>query len=256
MKNKFLIGLICLVSVLSGCQKVEESASPSSSRIRETSSSDSSQVAVPSSETRSVPEPERFEPNDLLKSVKEGALSQVEKIVGDTDYEIDEVDQDGNTPLNVAVHQNQIEIAKRLIDRGADINRQNAISDSPYLYAGAEGRTEILAYMLAKGEPDLTKVNRFGGNALIPAAEKGHLDNVKVLLEDGRVVVDFQNDYGYTALIETVALNDGSQLYQTIAKVLLDHGANKLVKDKSGKSAVDYATNYGYQGMTDLLQNY
>lgn len=72
----------------------------------------------------------------------------------------------------IAVHNNQIELAKKLIDAGANVNIQDKIADSPYLYAGAEGRTEILAYMLSHSEPDQSIVNRFGGNALIPAAEK------------------------------------------------------------------------------------
>lgn len=260
MKNKRWISLLFLASVLLyGCQRQETVSSDSTVIGEERMSaegSESNQINHSSSETLPAPMSETFSPNDLLKSVKEGDLNQVEKILTDKGYNIEEIDQEGNTPLNVAVHNNQVEIAKLLIDCGADINQQNTISDSPYLYAGAEGRTEILAYMLSKGDPDLSKVNRFGGNALIPAAEKGHLDTVRLLLEDGRVEVDFQNNYGYTALIETVALNDGSQLYQDIAKALLDRGASKTLKDNSGKSAVDYAANYGYLGMTQLLQNY
>ncbi|MBP1043772.1 ankyrin repeat domain-containing protein [Vagococcus sp. BWB3-3] len=256
MKHKWFISLIILGGLLYGCKGEElakmEMSTTNEEEIVSSESSESIQEVI---STERLPV-EHFEPDSLLNYVKEGNLSQVANILTDSQYMIDEVDQEGNTPLNVAVHENQVEIAKKLIDRGADINRQNAISDSPYLYAGAEGRTEILAYMLAKAEPDLTKVNRFGGNALIPAAEKGHLDNVALLLKDGRVTVDFQNDYGYTALIETVALNDGSQLYQDIAKVLLEYGASPSLKDKSGRSAMDYAVNYGYQSMIKLMESY
>ena len=72
----------------------------------------------------------------------------------------------------IATHLNQLDIAKTLIDHGADINQQDGIQDSPYLYASAQGKTEILDYMLKNGKPDQQIVNRFGGNALIPAAEK------------------------------------------------------------------------------------
>ncbi|MGC3051183.1 ankyrin repeat domain-containing protein, partial [Enterococcus faecalis] len=91
-----------------------------------------------------------------------------------------------------ADHNNVFEFAKALIVRGAVINLQKSISDSPYLNAGAQGRTEILAYMLKNATPDLTKHIRYGGNALIPAAEKGHIDNEKLLLEDGPEDIDFQ----------------------------------------------------------------
>lgn len=143
-----------------------------------------------------------------------------------------------------------------LIDAGADINLQDQISDSPYLYAGAQGKTEILTYMLEKQVPDQQKVNRFGGNALIPAAEKGHLENVKLLLKDGRVSIDHQNNYGYTALIEAVALKDGSSIYQQIVKVLLEGGADKTLKDNTGRTAEDYARSLGYSELLNILNYY
>lgn len=89
-----------------------------------------------------------YEVGALLEAANQRDTKKVKEILQNTTYQVDEVDTEGNTPLNIAVHNNDIEIAKALIDRGADINLQNSISDSPYLYAGAQGRTEILAYML------------------------------------------------------------------------------------------------------------
>lgn len=43
--------------------------------------------------------------------------------------------------------------------------------------------------------------------------------------------VNHQNDYGYTALIEAVALRDGSQVYQDIVAELLKHGADPNIVD-------------------------
>jgi Ankyrin repeats (many copies) len=68
-----------------------------------------------------------------------------------------------------------------LVEAGSDINAQAANLDSPWLLAGALGRTEILRHMIPKG-PDLSLRNRFGGNALIPACERGHVETVKLLL--------------------------------------------------------------------------
>ena len=107
--------------------------------------------------------------------------------------------------------------------------------------------------MLKNGEPDQQIVNRFGGNALMPAAEKGHLENVKLLLADERVNIDHQNNYGYTALIEAVALRDGSAIYQEIVQVLLDNGANKELRDNYGKTAEDYARELGYSQLLTQL---
>ena len=62
--------------------------------------------------------------------------------------------------------------------------RQNSRLDSPYLLAGAEGRLEILRLTLLHGA-DLKSTNRYGGTALIPACERGHVV-VKTLLQGGR----------------------------------------------------------------------
>ncbi|MFJ7408522.1 MULTISPECIES: ankyrin repeat domain-containing protein [unclassified Lysinibacillus] len=192
---------------------------------------------------------------DLIQAVEHNDVEKVLEILQNSSYPINETNDKGETPLLIATHENYIEVAKRLIDAGADINQQDHIQDSAYLYAGAQGKTEILKYMIEHAEPNQKIVNRYGGNTLIPAAEKGHLNNVKVLLEDGKVNINHQNNFGYTALIEAVALTDGSVVYQQIAQELLAYNANKELRDNSGKTALDYAKEMGYTKMIEMLED-
>ncbi len=194
-----------------------------------------------------------FTTGSLIQAVSEGDIAQTQAILKSSAYPIDEINEKSETPLLLAVHQNQVPIAKLLIDAGANINQQDAIQDSPYLYAGAQGRTETLAYMLSHATPDQSVYNRYGGNALIPAAEKGHLDNVRLLLADKRVAIDHQNKFGYTTLIEAVGLRDGSQVYQEIVAELLRNGANTRLRDHSGRTALDYANQLGYDTIAQML---
>lgn len=190
----------------------------------------------------------------LIKAVENNDVEKVQEILQDTSYPINETNDKKETPLLIATHKNYIEVAKLLIEAGADINQQDRIQDSAYLYAGAQGKTEILKYMIEHAEPNQNIYNRFGGNALIPAAEKGHLNNVKLLLADGKVDIDHQNNFGYTALIEAVALRDGSEVYQQIVQELLAYNANKDLRDDSGKTALDYAKEKGYTNMIKMLE--
>lgn len=167
---------------------------------------------------------------------------------------IDKVNEKNESELLVSVHNNDIEVAINLIDQGANVNLQDNISDSPYLYAGAQGRTEILEHMLKYADIDFSVVNRYGGNTLIPAAEKGYIDNVKLLVADDRIDLDFQNNFGYTALIEAVALTDGSEKFVEIVNILVDAGADITLKDKSGKTALDYAREKSYEKMIEILK--
>lgn len=190
---------------------------------------------------------------ELLQAVQENNLDLVKLILKDKNYDINEVNSKGQSPLLIATHLNRIEIAKLLILSGADVNQQDHISDSPYLYAAAQGKTDILQFIIDHATPNQQIFNRFGGNSIIPAAEKGHLANVKILLKEGKVDINHQNNYGYTALIEAIALRDGSSLYLSIVKELLNHGADKNIRDNQGKKAKDYAIELGYHNIANLL---
>lgn len=257
MQKKFLLkplAIVALLVILAACQERNEGSRSSVSEGSETATvrSEEPKQSIEDSTVESTTS-EVFAAGSLLEATTANDLTQVNAILKDKSYSINEVNSQQESALLIATHNNFIEIAKALIDAGADINQQDTISDSPYLYAGAQGKTEILAYMLEKGVPDQTKVNRFGGNALIPAAEKGHLENVKLLLKDGRVAINHQNNFGYTALIEAVALKDGSAIYQEISQVLLEYGADKNLRDNNGLTALDYANRLGYTELQAIL---
>lgn len=252
MKKTILF--LSAIFLLSACsQNKPKEKTEQSSTIQSTSQS-SSHFSSQTVESTSQIETKQFESGSLLRAVQNSDLNLVKEILLSKDYQIDEQNDLGETPLVVATHNNYIDIAKALIDAGADVNKQDNIQDSAYLYAAAQGKTEILSYILKHSEPNQSVYNRFGGNSIIPAAEKGHLDNVKLLLEDGKVDINHQNNYGYTALIEAVALRDGSEVYQKIVRELLNYGADTSLKDNSGKTAEDYAREKGFGNILRMLQ--
>jgi ankyrin repeat protein len=83
------------------------------------------------------------------------------------------------------------------------------------LLAGALGRTEMLRHMIPKG-PDFSLRNRFGGNALIPACERAHVETVKLLLTT-KIDVNHINNLGWTCLLEIVILGDGGARHVEVA---------------------------------------
>ncbi|MEO1771875.1 ankyrin repeat domain-containing protein [Candidatus Enterococcus ferrettii] len=257
---KLILTIFALLLFFSGCQSHSQKSKSTDTTTVSTAEMTTVEASTQQKEdtvstTQSKEDTAMNYPSgSLIEAVSANNLDQTNDILSSSNYPIDEVNEKSETPLLIAVHNNQVAIAKALIDSGADINKQDGIQDSPYLYAGAEGRTEILAYMLAHATPNQSITNRFGGNALIPAAEKGHLENVKILLADKRAAINHQNNYGYTALIEAVALRDGSQVYQDIVAELLRNGADPTLVDNYGKSALDYANQLGYGNMARMLQ--
>lgn len=155
-------------------------------------------------------------------------------------------DAQGRTPLLIATIGNHPDAARALIEAGADVNAQADNRDSPFLYAGAEGRNEILRLTLPKA--DLKSTNRYDGTALIPACHHGHVETVKLLLATG-IDRDHVNRLGWTALLEAVILGDGSATYDAIIGLLLDARANPNIPDRDGVSPLAHARARGFQSI-------
>ena len=181
----------------------------------------------------------------LLDAVRGGDLAQVRLFVGKVDLEAR--DRQGRTALLLATHANNVDIARVLIQADADVNAKDAMKDTPFLYAGAEGRDEILKLILATGRAKLGDTNRYSGIALIPAAHHGHPTTVAILLQAG-LDVDDVNNLGWTALLEAVILGDGGPIYQEIVGLLIDAGA-KQIPDRNGTTPLEHARWRGFDAI-------
>ncbi|MCB9027270.1 MAG: ankyrin repeat domain-containing protein [Bdellovibrionaceae bacterium] len=131
----------------------------------------------------------------------------------------------------------------------------NDIRKKKYL----EKLTEALLEEVAKDLVDVAKIkeiisvidinvqDKSGTTALIWAAQNGHTDTVKLLL-DNAASVDVQDRDGYTALI--LAAHNGQT--ETV-KLLLASGANVDVQDRDGYTALMWAAQYGRTETVKLL---
>lgn len=80
----------------------------------------------------------------LIDHAKEGNLTEVQQLLAKGTH-ADTRDARGRTALLVATWANHPNVAKALIDAGADVNAKDQQQDSPYLVAGAEGRKGMVA---------------------------------------------------------------------------------------------------------------
>jgi uncharacterized protein len=168
---------------------------------------------------------------------------------------IDARDNQGQSALLLAVQHGDVDLARFLIGQGADVNAEAANHDTPWLLAGALGRTEILATMLDTGKVDYTIRNRYGGNALIPACERGHVDTVRLLLDRSKIDVDHINNLGWTALLEAVILSDGGPRHIEIVRLLLAAGADPNIADKDGVSPLQHAQDRRYDAIAAMIRD-
>jgi len=186
----------------------------------------------------------------LLSAAASGEFDRVASALA-AGARVEARDAHGRSALLLAVIGDHLQVAGLLVERGADPNAADHQLDTPWLTTGVTGSVEMLQILLPAG-PDMTIKNRYGGIAIIPASERGHIEYVRRVAATG-IDVDHVNDLGWTALLEAVILGDGSAVYQEIARILLEAGAARNLADREGVTALQHAQRFGYADLAAVL---
>lgn len=160
---------------------------------------------------------------------------------------IDSKDRYGRTPLSYAVWIGNVAVVELLIKAGARANSKDKIGGTPLSYAICNRDKEVIEVLL-KGD---TKANLEDSSKklLCSAAEKGHEDVVRLLLDSGMIELDAIDDDGKTPLVW--AAREG---HYTIVKLLLSTGkVNVNARDRYNWTPLSGATERGHKGMVELL---
>ncbi|MBT2762379.1 ankyrin repeat domain-containing protein [Paenibacillus sp. ISL-20] len=188
---------------------------------------------------------------ELIEFAEQGNPEQVRQLL-QSGANINATDEQGRTAVMAATYHNHVGTVEALIQAGADINIRDHQLNNVFLYAGAEGMMDILRLAI-EAEADVTLTNRYGGTALIPASDRGHVEIVQELLTRTDIDVNHINNLNWTALLEAVILGDGSENYQRIVKLLLEHGADPRTPDLNGVTPLQHARERGYQEIEHIL---
>ncbi|WP_455358259.1 ankyrin repeat domain-containing protein [Streptomyces sp. SYSU K21746] len=188
----------------------------------------------------------------LLTAADEGDADAVRAALT-AGADIETRDEHRRTPLLLAALGDHVAAAEVLVAAGADPDARDDRDDSPWLVTGVTGGVRMMRTLLP-ARPDLTLRNRFGGTALIPAAERGHVDYVRALLRETDIDVDHVNRLGWTALLEAVILGDGGHAHQEIVELLITAGATPDLPDGDGVTALEHAERRGFTEIAGLLR--
>jgi ankyrin repeat protein len=187
----------------------------------------------------------------LIDAAGRGDVEAVRSLLDDG-ADVDARDASGRTAVTAAAVGDHVEVVRVLIAAGADVDLQDSDRSNPLLVTGETGSVAMLREVL-RGDPDLGATNRYGGVALIPASDRGHVDYVRAILSETEIDVDHVNRLGWTALLEAVILGDGGPDHVEIARLLLDASADRSIADRDGVTALEHARERGYDEMVALL---
>ncbi|XP_060102877.1 ankyrin-2 isoform X3 [Heteronotia binoei] len=162
---------------------------------------------------------------------------------------VDFTARNGITPLHVASKRGNTNMVKLLLDRGGQIDAKTRDGLTPLHCAARSGHDEVVELLLERGAPLLARTKN-GLSPLHMAAQGDHVECVKHLLQHKAPVDDVTLDY-LTAL--HVAAHCG---HYRVTKLLLDKRANPNARALNGFTPLHIACKKNRIKVMELLVKY
>jgi len=151
----------------------------------------------------------------LVDAVKAGdkaaAIALIAKRV-----DVNAPEADGTTALHWAVHQNDLDLAERLLRAGAKANAKNDYGATPMSEAAVTGNADMIEKLLKAGA-DAESPNADGQTALMVVARSGRVDAAQALLRRGARVNAVEQWRGQTALMWAAAESQPAMVKALVA---------------------------------------
>jgi hypothetical protein len=168
---------------------------------------------------------------DFFVAIKQDDSSALEQLLR-RGFDANTLDPKGQHGLYLAVQEPSLKAVKTLMAwPKTNVNVLNSQNESPLMMAALKGQLDVAASLI-KRDAD---VNKTGWAPLHYAATNGHLAIMSLLL-DNHAYIDADSPNGSTPLMMAA-------LYGTApaVKLLLDAGADPLLKNQQGLTAIAFA---------------
>ncbi len=159
-------------------------------------------------------------------------------------FDVNTVDSVGETGLLMAVRQNSLKVAEFLVGwPQTSVEARSLRDESALMLAALKGLSQLCEALIVRG----ADVNKPGWTPLHYAATNGHLSVINLLLEN-YAYIDAASPNGTTPLM--MAAHYGNP---TTVRMLIEAGADPLLKNDQGLSAIDFAQRAQRQDSADII---
>ena len=187
-----------------------------------------------------VEERDQYNSTPLHFAAEKGNLEIVQTLVSYANVSLNARQQDGYTPLALAVLNDKLNVVEFLASKGASIKTKNKVGISPIDFAAWKGNLNMVK-LLEEKRSDLS-------NVLHWAAYGGKLDVVKYLIETKGINLNTRDNNGKTPLHDAA-----KQGHFSIVRYLTDKGANLNLKENNGNTLMHFAALSGNLEMIRYL---
>lgn len=152
---------------------------------------------------------------------------------------------ENKTPLHVAACDSP-SVVKYLIEKGGDVNARDNCGQTPLHFAASKRNAECLHLLLANGA-DIRRVDYYSGQTTLHRAARGSPEILKLILNLEVFDVNVRDNIGLTPLHLAVQ----QSLKNT--EILLAHKANINAETVSGGTPLYFAISRGYRNIINYL---
>jgi len=189
----------------------------------------------------------------LHDAAARGDIAELEQLIAEGEKP-NLQDANSRSPLIVAAFLRQSAAARALIRLGADPNARDAQGYDALTIAAINNDLEMLKVALDGGANARAVTGPYNETALIAAAHRGHVEIVSALIA-AKAPLNHASTHGWTALLAAVVLGNGSSKRTATVDALVKAGADVMLPDRYGMTALAHARTRGYSQIARILEN-
>ncbi|XGC80478.1 ankyrin repeat domain-containing protein [Bdellovibrio bacteriovorus] len=144
--------------------------------------------------------------------------------------------KDGLTPLMSAAMNGDLKTVSKLLNKKTDLEAKTASGNTALALAINADEYEAADLLIKAGANVDIIVNDQTKDTALMVAATSNLNTTKLILSKNKDVINKTNAKGETALSKALYFGN-----YNIAKVLLEAGADKTIKNKDGQTVLDIA---------------
>jgi ankyrin repeat protein len=181
--------------------------------------------------------------DDFFSAIRSDDDAQVNRLL-QRGFDPNTVNPDGQHGLMLAMKLRSLKVAVVLVlSPNILVEGRNAVDESPLMLAALNGDLDLARLLIQKN----ADVNKPGWTPLHYAATNGHVDVMRLLLDES-AYIDASSPNATTPLM--MAAHYGTP---SAVKLLLESGADPMLKNDQGLTAFDFANRANRRDVADII---